>query len=60
MKNVSVPIALGVSQEGYREILGITEGAKEDRTSWGKFLRHMEERGLNGVRLPISDKSMGW
>lgn len=35
------------------------EGAKEDRTSWGKFLRHMKERGLNGVRLFISDKSMG-
>lgn len=35
------------------------EGAKEYRTSWGKFLRHMKERGINGVRLFISDKSMG-
>lgn len=58
MKNVSVLVALGVNTEGYREILGVMEGAKEDRTNWGKFLRHMKERCLNGVRLFISDKSM--
>lgn len=33
VKNVSVLVALGVNQEGYREILGVMEGAKEDRTS---------------------------
>lgn len=59
VNNVSVLVAFGVNQEGYREILGVMEGAKEYRTSWGKFLRHMKERGLNGVRLFISDKSMG-
>ena len=59
MKNVSVLVALGVDTEGYRERLGVMEGTKEDRTSWGKFLRHMKERGHNGVRLFISDNSMG-
>ena len=30
---------------GYREILGIVEGAKEDRAGWSGFLKHLKERG---------------
>jgi transposase-like protein len=32
-----------------REILGICEGAKEDKSGWSAFLRHLVDRGLNGV-----------
>ena len=32
---------------------------KEDAESWRDFLRHLKERGLKGVRLFISDKSLG-
>ena len=42
-----------MNSEGYREILGICEGAKEDRGGWSAFLKHLKERGLNGVRLII-------
>ena len=59
VKNVSVLVAVGVSADGYREILGVMEGAKEDRASWTKFLRHLKERGLSGVRLVVSDKCLG-
>ena len=59
VKNVSVLVALGVNSEGYREIIGIEEGAKEDKTSWSKFLRGLKERGLKGVKLVVSDKSIG-
>ena len=45
--------------EGYREILGIVEGAKEDKAGWSGFLKHLKERGLKGVRLIISDACMG-
>jgi transposase-like protein len=31
VRNVSLLVAIGVNSEGYREILGICEGAKEDR-----------------------------
>lgn len=55
MKNVSVLAAVGVDQEGYREVLGVSEGAKEDKASWLVFLRHLKRRGLQGVRLAISD-----
>jgi transposase-like protein len=57
--NVSVLVAMGVNQYGYREVLGVMEGAKEDHASWTQFLRHLKARGLKGVRLAISDKCLG-
>jgi len=59
VKNVSVLVAIGVAQTGYREILGVSEGAKEDKESWAQFLRGLKERGLKGVQLCISDKCLG-
>ena len=59
VKNVSILVAIGVNKEGYREILGVAEGAKEDKASWVAFLRYLKERGLSGVRLFISDKCLG-
>jgi putative transposase len=59
VKNVSVLVAIGVSQTGYREILGVSEGAKEDKASWTQFLRELKERGLKGVQLFVSDKCLG-
>jgi transposase-like protein len=59
VRNVSLLVAIAVNAEGYREILGIVEGAKEDKAGWSLFLRHLKERGLKGVRLIISDACIG-
>ncbi len=59
VKNVSILVAIGVNQDGFREVLGVMEGAKEDKASWVNFMRHLKERGLAGVRLFISDKCLG-
>lgn len=59
VKNVAVLVAIGVRSDGYREILGVVEGVKEDTESWRNFLRHLKERGLRGVRLLVSDKCLG-
>jgi putative transposase len=59
VRNVAVLVAVGVNREGYREILGVMEGGKEDAAAWGKFLRHLKARGLQGVRLVTSDKCLG-
>lgn len=59
VRNVSLLVGIGVNAEGYREILGIVEGAKEDKAGWSGFLKHLKERGLQGVRLIISDACMG-
>jgi transposase-like protein len=59
VKNVSVLVAIGVAQTGYRQILAVSEGAKEDKASWTAFLRELKERGLKGVKLFVSDKCLG-
>jgi len=59
VRNVSVLVAIGVNREGYRDILGVAEGAKEDKESWSNFLRYLKKRGLKGVKLIISDKCLG-
>jgi len=59
VRNVSLLVASAVNSEGYREILGICEGAKEDKSGWSAFLRHLVDRGLSGVQLIISDACRG-
>lgn len=59
IKNVSVLVAVGVAADGYREVLGITEGCKEDKESWSSFLEYLKGRGLKCPELFISDKCMG-
>jgi putative transposase len=59
VRNVSVLVAIGVGTDGYRDILGIVEGAKEDKEGWSDFLRSLKKRGLQGVRLIVSDKCLG-
>src|SRR3984957_12487870 len=48
VRNVSLLVASAVNSEGFREILGICEGAKEDKSGWSAFLRHLVDRGLKG------------
>ena len=43
VRNVSVLIAIGANEEGYREVLGVLEGAKEDKAGWSRFLRHLKD-----------------
>ena len=59
VKNVSVLAAIGVDQDGYRRILGVAEGHKEDKSGWLGFLKHLKDRGLTNVRLIVSDACLG-
>jgi len=59
VRNVAVLVAIGVNQDGVREILGVDEGMKEDRESWLDFLRFLKTRGLKGTQLFTSDKCLG-
>jgi transposase-like protein len=59
VRNVSVLVAIGVAEDGYREILGIAEGCKEDKAGWSGFLAYLKKRGLQSPDLIISDKCMG-
>jgi putative transposase len=59
VRNVSVLVAIGVDREGFRQVLGIAEGAKEDKAGWSGFLASLKARGLTGTQLFISDACGG-
>ena len=52
-------VAVGVTSEGDRQVLGVDVGPSEDRAFWTAFLRSLVKRGLTGVRLVISDAHEG-
>lgn len=58
-ENVAVMIAIGVNEDGYREIIGCAEGFTESKDSWMEFLIWLKSRGLKGVRMVTGDKSSG-
>jgi putative transposase len=59
VRNISVLVAIGVNGEGFREVIGVAEGAKEDKEGWSGFLKHLKGRGLKGVKLFIGDRCLG-
>jgi transposase-like protein len=36
--NVSVLVAIGLSQTGYRQVLAVSEGAYENKANWTAFV----------------------
>jgi transposase-like protein len=57
--NVAMLIAVGVDFTGKREVIGVAEGSREDKESWSNFFRYLNERGVKGVKMVISDKASG-
>ena len=57
--SVAVIIAVGVNNDGRREVLGMDMGPSEAETFWTAFLRKLARRGLRGVKLVISDAHEG-
>jgi transposase-like protein len=52
-------VAVGITAEGDRQVLGVDVGPSEDRAFWTAFLRSLVKRGLKGVRRVISDAHEG-
>ena len=59
VRGAAVLIAVGISQEGKRQILGVSVALSEQEAHWREFLRSLVERGLSGVRLIVSDDHEG-
>src|SRR6476620_7853156 len=57
--SVAVIVAVGVNDDGRREVLGLAIGASEAETFWTDFLRKLARRGLRGVKLVVSDAHEG-
>lgn len=61
VEKVSVLVAIGVTLEGQRIVLGFQAGDKESATSWREFLKDLKRRGLSthNVVLGIMDGLSG-
>lgn len=56
-ENVAVMVAIGVNDDGYREVNGAAEGFTESAECWREFLSWLKDRGLTGVRMFTGDKA---
>ena len=52
-------VAYAVHESGVREVIGLDVGEVESGAFWVEFLRSLKKRGLDGVRLAISDQHEG-
>ncbi len=52
-------IAIGVTAEGRRRVLGVSVSLSEAEVHWRRFLSSLKRRGLRGVRLIVSDDHPG-
>jgi len=58
---ICVLTALGVTQDGEKELLGFERSQRENESAWRGFLMRLKERGLDPsrLRLVISDEHKG-
>ncbi len=59
VQSMATVVAIGVTADGERQVLGVDAGPSEDGPFWTAFLRSLVKRGLQGVRLVISDAHEG-
>lgn len=55
----AVLIAIGVTTEGKREVLGCSVALSEQEVHWRDFFSSLKDRGLHGVKLFVSDAHEG-
>jgi putative transposase len=59
VRHKALVIAYGVHESGRREVIGLEVGEAETKAFWREFLRSLRARGLDGIRLCISDAHQG-
>lgn len=55
----AVLVVTGFNESGRREILDWRVGDSESEETWGELFRDLKDRGLQGVRLIVSDAHQG-
>jgi len=59
VSSTTVLLAVGVTSEGQREILGLEVAFAETDAAWGRLLKQLKERSLSGVEVATSDAHEG-
>jgi putative transposase len=55
VRSQAVQIAIGINEEGRRQILAVELADRESQTSWKEVLLQLKSRGLMGVEFVVSD-----
>lgn len=59
VRSKALLIAMGVNEEGYREVLGFTLWDSETHLGWKTFFEDLKKRGIGQVDYVISDAHTG-
>ncbi|HEY0316867.1 MAG TPA: IS256 family transposase [Solirubrobacterales bacterium] len=59
VRSKALMVAFAVDSSGRREVIGIEIAESETEAGWAAFLRDLRARGLEGVRLAVSDDQLG-
>lgn len=59
VRDAAVLMATGITPTGERQVLGVSVSLSEHETHWKSFLRSLKDRGMDGVKLVISDDHTG-
>ena len=57
--DAAVLIAIGVNEQGTRQVLGVSVKLSEHEVHWRDFLKSLQARGLHGMQLITSDAHVG-
>lgn len=57
--DLAIALAIGVTESGTREVLGLSVKLTEAEIHWRSFLEDLQKRGLHGIKLIISDDHAG-
>ncbi len=55
----AVLIAVGITPEGRRSLLGVSVSLSEAEVHWRDFIANLQDRGMHGVKLMVSDNHAG-
>ena len=58
-KSMALYVSIGVNSKGIRQIISMDIYSSEDEMDWNNFFYKLQERGLSGVKLVISDGHKG-
>ncbi len=59
VRSTTATVVVGISKEGYREILGFKIALRDTGESWEELFEDLKERGLRGVEFAVSDAHEG-
>lgn len=59
IRSKGLMIAIGINEQGYREVLGFCCADSETEAGWTAFFRSLKDRGLTQVDMVVSDSHKG-